>query len=103
MYSITEQMLALESDAQEAMKDIEKEIVFYTKNMQDSLAKRITEIESDGAETIKRLISETEKHTAARISQVQEEYLKKTTKFEKDFRLNEKKLRGKIFHDILQS
>jgi DNA anti-recombination protein RmuC len=97
----TEQLLSIESEAQEAMNDIAKENAALTHRAQENLAKRIAAIESEGADNIKRLVQESEKHTAARIAEIQEEFLNKSKSFEKDFRNARKNLRGKIFHDVL--
>ena len=99
--TIIEQLLAIESEAQEAMKDIEKENLRLNETMQENLSKRISAIENEGAEKIKRLVSEAENHTAERIAQIQEEYLIKAEGFENEFRIKEKAQRAKIFHDVL--
>jgi len=101
MEAITEQLLAIEIEAQEAMKDIEKENAHLAHSAQENLARRIAAIENEGAETIKLLVCETEKQTAEKIAQVQEEYRVKEEVFKKEFLENRKKLRGKIFHDVL--
>lgn len=94
-----EQLLALESEAQTAMHDIEKETAQVSRGAQERLARRIAAIEADGAEAVRRLVRESEKHTAARIAQVNEEFAAKSAAFEEEFR--RKNLRGKIFHDVL--
>jgi len=99
IYTITEQLLALESEAQEAMNDIAKENAILTRKTQENLAKKISAIESDGAETIRRLVNEAETHTAARIALIQEEYHAKTEMLHNAGQ--NKNLRGKIFHDVL--
>jgi len=96
-----EQLLALESEAQEAMKDIEKETADITKSTHESLSKRIAAIESEGAEKIKQLTIETENYTVERITQIQEEYRIKAEGFENEFRVKRKAQRAKIFHDVL--
>ncbi|MCL2578369.1 MAG: hypothetical protein FWE27_10070 [Defluviitaleaceae bacterium] len=97
--TITEQLLALESEAQEAMNDIAKENACLARQAQENLTKKIAAIESDGTEAIRLLVNEAETHTAARIALIQEEYRAKTEKL--DFTGKRENLRGKIFHDVL--
>jgi hypothetical protein len=98
---LTEQLLALESEAQEAMNDIAKETAHISQRAQESLAQKINAIESDGAETIRLLTNEAETYTAAQISLVQREFAKKSAELQKNRTAQQKILRGKIFHDIL--
>ncbi|MCL2199440.1 MAG: hypothetical protein FWB80_10995 [Defluviitaleaceae bacterium] len=75
--TITEQLLTIESEAQEAIKDIEKQNAELTKAAQKSLQKKIAQIEAKGTEEIKRIAMESENHTARRIEEVKEKYRKK--------------------------
>ncbi|MCL1863316.1 MAG: hypothetical protein FWF78_07110 [Defluviitaleaceae bacterium] len=75
--SITEQLLAIESEAQAAIKDIEKQNAELTIIAQKKLQKRIAEIEADGKDEISLMAAETESHTARRIEEVKEKYRKK--------------------------
>ncbi|MCL2224597.1 MAG: hypothetical protein FWB96_06495 [Defluviitaleaceae bacterium] len=97
----TEQLLALESEAQEAMNDIAKESAHMAQQAQETLTTKIAAIENDGAETIRNLVNEAETHTAARIALVNEEYRTKSEDFKKVFEEKKEALRGKIFHDVL--
>ena len=99
MDTITEQLLAIESEAQEAMNTIAKENSYLITKAKEDLSQRIARLETEGAEKIRRLVLETEKHTAARIARVQEEYRNKADAFEAEYRSG--RLRGKIFHDVL--
>ncbi|MCL2386124.1 MAG: hypothetical protein FWC89_01105 [Defluviitaleaceae bacterium] len=101
MDTITEQLLAIESEAQEAMNDITKENAHLAFKAQEELERRVANIENEGAEAIRRLVLETERHTAARIAYVQDEYRIKGEEFESEFMNGRKILRGKIFHDVL--
>lgn len=92
-------MLALESEAQEAMNDIVKENASLVRQSQEKIAKKIAEMEKDGAEKIRSLVNEAEAHTAARIAQIEEEFSAKTE--ELNFIGKNENLRGKIFHDVL--
>lgn len=85
------------------MNDIAKETADLAKKARENLEKRVTEIEDDSAEAIRRIAKESEAHTAAKIAQIREEYLMKTEKLDADYEKNEKNLRGKIFHDVLYS
>lgn len=93
--------MALESDAQQAMNDIAKENANITNRAREGLAKRIAAIESDGEDAIKRLLRESEDHTAKRIALIQEEYRAKEIALEENYKHNAESLRGKIFHDVL--
>ena len=96
-----EQLLAIESEAQGAMNDIAKETQHLTIKAREDLARHISAIEHEGAETIRRIVNETDVQTLEKITNMQEEYRAKTEAFKKDFEANKKKLRGKIFHDIV--
>lgn len=96
-----EHLLAIETEAQEAMHDIEKESAVIKQNAQENLARRIAEIEREGAETVRNFVRESEKDTAAKIARAREEWRAKNERLEKHFIENRKKMRGKIFHDIL--
>ncbi|MCL2357156.1 MAG: hypothetical protein FWC70_08370 [Defluviitaleaceae bacterium] len=96
-----EQLLAIESEAQEAMLDIEKETADLTHGAHEKLARRIAEIEREGADTVRRIASESERETAAKIALAQEEWREKNIRLEKSFTENRKKMRGKLFHDVL--
>lgn len=89
----------MESEAIEAMKDIEKETAEITARSRENLRRRITAIEADGTEEIRRIARETEEHTSAEIARVKEEYREKSGSVAKDF--EKKNLRGKLFHDVL--
>ncbi|MCL1845305.1 MAG: hypothetical protein FWF77_05325 [Defluviitaleaceae bacterium] len=96
-----EQLLAIESDAQEAMNDIEKETAVLAQSAREGLARRIAEIEREGTEAIHRLAVEAELDTATQIARAQEEWREKNENLEKFFVENREKMRGKIFHDVL--
>jgi Skp family chaperone for outer membrane proteins len=96
-----EQLLAIESEAQDAMKDIAKENEQLTQKARQDLARRVAVIEHEGAEAIRRIVRETDTQTMEKIANKQAEFLAKTQAFEKDFEANKDKLRGKIFHDVL--
>ncbi|MCL2049756.1 MAG: hypothetical protein FWG87_13635 [Defluviitaleaceae bacterium] len=101
MTAILEQLLAMESEAQEAMKDIEKETASLSQTTLDNLTAKVTAIENEGAEKIKLLVSELESHTAEQITGVQEEYRIKGEGFEQEFRSHKKTLCERIFFDIV--
>ncbi|MCL1877684.1 MAG: hypothetical protein FWF80_02385 [Defluviitaleaceae bacterium] len=96
-----DKLLAIEYEAQEAMNDIEKEKADLTKTAHEKLAWRIAEIEREGAEAVHRFAAEAERDTAAQIANMREEWREKNEGLEKFFIENRKKMRGKIFHDVL--
>ena len=101
--NIAEHLFKLEADAREAMNHIEKENALLTSRQKENITLKKAEIEETCEETIRNLIIECDNHTAERIDQIQEEYLKKTSDFKKDFNSQKDALRGKIFHDVLDS
>jgi hypothetical protein len=96
------QLLLIEADAQKAMLNISKDNETVTLQAQERLKQRLAAIEKDGAEEIRRLVSEAETQTAAQISLAQEEFSAKSEAFTADFAAKRKALRGEIFHNILQ-
>jgi len=92
-----EHLLAMESEAHEAMADIAKETAELTARAEESLRGRVAAVEADSAKEIRQLVRECEEHTAAEIARVQDEYRLKTAAYKAEAR----NLRGKIFHDVL--
>ena len=101
MDRLTEQLLAIESDAQEAMNTITKENAQLALKAEEGLAKRIAKIEQNNTEAIRKLSREAEDDAAAKIAAIQEEYLRKWESFEEEFMANKNETRTKIFQNIL--
>lgn len=97
----TEHLLVIESEAQEAMRDMAKETERLAASINENLEKRVSAMQTEGAEKIKQLAQETENEIAKRTEQIQNEYRIRAENFENEFKKIQKKLRGKIFHDIL--
>ena len=101
MDKITIQLLAIESEAQEAMKAIEKENAQLVQKAREELARRVAEIEKDGEAAIRKLQREAKTDTVSQIERIREEYRHKVKTLDNEFAENKNIWRGKIFHDVL--
>jgi len=101
MDRITEQLMAIESEAQEAMNAMTKENAHLARKAEEDLAIRIAQIEQGGAEAIRRLGREADSETAARIAIIEEEYMTKAEFLDSEFQANKKDLKKRIIRDVL--
>ncbi|MCL2215691.1 MAG: hypothetical protein FWB91_01595 [Defluviitaleaceae bacterium] len=98
---IIKQLLAIESEAQEAMKTMATEMSRLTQKAGTGLAEKVAQIERDGAEAVRKLERDTAAETTARIAAIQEEYRHKWESFEREFQVGKKNLRSKIVREVL--
>ena len=101
MDRLTEQLLAIESEAQEAMNAMAKESARLARKAEEDLAARIAKIEREGAEAIRQLGYDTEGNAAARIAEIQDEYRHKWKTFESDVQNARIDLRSRIVREVL--
>ena len=98
---ITQKLLAIESDAQEAMKALAKEEAELQQKIEADLVRRVDEIENKGNQAIELLKRDSEAEKEARISRIKEEYKEKSQAYTKIFNTNRHEWREKILHDVL--
>jgi len=101
MDKITEQLLAMESDAQEAMNTMAKENAHLARKAEEELAQKIAQIERNSAEAIRQLGREYEEDTATKIAAIQDEYDYKAKVLESEFLASKDESLKKIIHEVL--
>ena len=98
---ITQKLLAIESDAQEAMNALAKEEAQLHQKIEADLARRVAEIENKGSQAIALLKQDSEAEKEARIARIKEEYKEKSREYTEIFNANRHEWREKILYDVL--
>jgi len=98
---IIHKLLLLESEAQEAMKTLEKEQVYLAKKSEKELSQRIQQLEWEKEATIQKLSQNADKETAEVITKIQAEYKQKESRLIAIFAANRITWRSDIVNDIL--
>jgi len=101
MDRLTEQLMAIESEAQEAMNAMTKESAHLARKAEEDLALRIAQIEQGGAEAVRRLGREADGEAAARIAMVEEEYMNKVKLLDHEYKTNKNDIKRRIIRDVL--
>ena len=101
MHDITEQLLVIESDAQQAMNTIAKENAALSFKAEEDLARKISKIEFESVKAIKDLSREADIDAASRIERVKELYRCKGEILDSDFQNSKEMLRTKILREVL--
>ncbi|MCL2285013.1 MAG: hypothetical protein FWC32_01455 [Firmicutes bacterium] len=98
---IIQKLLLLESEAQEAMRALEKEQALSAKKAEEDLSRRIAELEWEKDATIQKLEQSTEDETAEIIAIIEAEYKQKGSELITAFAANRDTWKGKIVQDVL--
>jgi len=98
---IIQKLLLLESEAQEAMKTLEKEQAYIAKKSEEELSQRIKELEWEKDATIQKLNQTTEAETAETITKIQAQYKQKESRIIAAFAANRITWRDEIVNDVL--
>jgi len=98
---IIQKLLLLESEAQDAMRSIEKEQVLLAKQAKEDLILRIGELEREKDIAIKRLEQNTEEETTRVIAKIQAEYEQKRSELITAFAANHHTWRDKVTQNVL--
>lgn len=101
MDTILQKLLAIESDAQQAMNTLAKDEAQLKHRMEAELLNRISEMETEGNKKIAELKHLSNEETALKISEIKAEYKIKLQKFLQNFNENRQKWRGEIFNEII--
>ena len=96
---IIQKLLALESEAQEAMSAIAKEQTRLAQKAEEEVAQRVAEINKQADITIEQLLAEAD--ASERIDSLQEEYQKKETTLVESFEKHNRVWKERIVHDVL--
>ena len=98
---IIQKLLLLESEAQEAMRTLEKEQVLLAKKAEEDLAHRIAKIESEQNAAIKILEQRSQDETMAAITKIKADYKQKESDLIAAFAANRNTWKEKIVQEIL--
>jgi len=98
---IIQKLLLLESEAQEAMRTLEKEQVLLAKKAEEDLAHRITKLESEQNAAIKLLEQNTEAETMTAIAKIKMDYKQKESNLIRAFAANRNTWEDEIVQEIL--
>jgi len=96
---IIQKLLALESEAQEAMNAIAKEKTRLAQKAEEDLSQRIAEIEQNADVTIEQLLAEAD--ASERIEEIKTDYKGKEKVLEESFSANNRKWRERILYNVL--
>jgi len=95
-------LLAIESEAQEAMKTLAKEEFQIRQKIEADLARRVAEIEAEGKQALEMIRQESLTDMDDKITKIKMEYSAKIQEFTAYFSQNKHEWRRKIFHDVLR-
>ena len=98
---IIQKLLLIESEAQEAMRMLEKEKADMAKKAEEELTRRVLELEDAKNAKLCELRQNTEKKTSAAITKIEAEYEQKRSDLVKIFADNRRTWVDKIFYDVL--
>jgi len=98
---IIQKLLLLESEAQEAMRALEKEHALLAKKAEEDLSRRIAELEWEKDAAIKQLAQTSQHKTAEIIAKIQAEYKQKGSELINAFAANRSTWRDKVVQDVL--
>jgi len=98
---IIQKLLLIESEAQEAMRMLEKEKIDMAKKAEAELTRRVLELENVKNAKLYELRQATEEKTLATITKIEAEYEHKRSELVKTFADNRKTWGDNIFHDVL--
>jgi len=101
MDTITQKLLAIESEAQGAMNALAKEKTRLAQKTQEELKRRMADVEFAADQEILQMRQLAEAEAVERISQIQADYIKKTEDFSEKLEAGKQTLRDKIIHDVL--
>jgi len=98
---IIQKLLLIESEAQEAMRMLEKEKADMAKKAEDELTRRVLELEDAKNAKLCELRQTMEEKNLAAITKIEAEYEQKRSDLVKIFADNRKTWVDKIFYDVL--
>jgi len=98
---IIQKLLFIESEAQEAMRILEKEQTNLSAIAEAELTSRVQELEDAKNSSIKEMYEAVEEKTLATIAKNKAEYEQKGSELQKVFAANKNNWGDKIFHDVL--
>jgi len=96
---LIQKLLALESEAQEAMSAIAKEQTRSSQKAEEEIEQRVAEINKQADITIEQILAEAD--ASERIDLIQREYQKKETALEESFDKHNRVWKERIVHDVL--
>jgi len=96
-----QKLLLLESEAQEAMRTLEKDQATASKKAEDNLATKITRLEEENAAAIRELFHKTEAQTAIEIERIKADYRQRGSELQKAFAANRTIWVEKIINEVL--
>jgi len=96
---IIQKLLALESEAQEAMSAIAKEQTRLAQKAEEEITQRVAEIEKQADITIEQLLAEAD--ASERIDLLQLDYKEKETALAGSFEKHNRAWKERIVHDVL--
>lgn len=98
---IIQKLLQIESEAQDAMRMMEKEQADLAKKAETELAQRVLELENAKNANLEKLRHSTQEKTLAAIAKIEAEYKQKGSDLVKIFAENRTIWVDKIFNDVL--
>ncbi|MCL2839183.1 MAG: hypothetical protein FWE05_00285 [Defluviitaleaceae bacterium] len=102
MDNLIEYLVAIETDAQDAMHVMVKETAELTRKAQESLAEKIAHIEQNTIHAIRQIEREADLDAARKITEIHEAYAHKWQTLENHFNVNKNELVEKITKEVLQ-
>jgi len=96
-----QKLLLLESEAQEAMRTLEKDQAAASKKAEDDLATKITRLEEENATAIRELIRKSEAQTTIETERIKADYRQRGSELQTAFATNRTLWVEKIIKDVL--